>query len=267
MSPPDAEGLTRDAFLGGRITLLQPRRGYRAATDPVLLAAFTPARAGDAVLDLGCGAGAASLCLAARVPGLDLHGLEIQPFYADLARRNAALNGLPLTVHEGDLRAMPRPLRARSFDLVLTNPPFHGAAGSASPEPGRATAHAETTPLADWIDAALRRLRPGGTLVLVHRACRLGTILAGLEGRAGGAEILPLAGRAGRPAGRVLVRARKASRAPLRLHPPFCLHAGGAHAAEGGRFTWQAEQVLRHMQPLLLDTSYGGIREEDDNLG
>jgi tRNA1Val (adenine37-N6)-methyltransferase len=259
MTPDDAEGLTRDAFLGGRVTLLQPRRGYRAATDPVLLAAFAPARPGEAVLDLGCGAGAAALCLAARVPGLDLHGLEIQPLYAGLARRNTALNGLALTVHEGDLRAMPRALSARSFDLVLTNPPFHAAAASASPDPGRATAHAETAPLADWIDAALRRLRPGGTLAIVHRAARLGTILAALEGRAGGAEILPLAGRAGRPAGRVLVRARKTSRAPLLLHPPLNLHEGPTHVSGGARFTSEAEQVLRHMRSLLPDTRYGGI--------
>jgi tRNA1Val (adenine37-N6)-methyltransferase len=44
---------TFDAFLGGRITLEQPTKGYRAGVDPVLLAASVPARAGQSVLELG----------------------------------------------------------------------------------------------------------------------------------------------------------------------------------------------------------------------
>ena len=83
--------LSTDAFLGGRLSIMQPIRGYRAAADPVLLAAAVPARAGDAVLELGCGAGVASLCLGQRVPGLIQFGLELQPAYAALARRNAHL--------------------------------------------------------------------------------------------------------------------------------------------------------------------------------
>ncbi|MCZ8088489.1 MAG: methyltransferase, partial [Rhodobacteraceae bacterium] len=92
MFPDDA--LSDDKFLMGRLRLLQPVKGYRAATDPVLLAAACPARAGETVLDLGCGAGAAGLCLATRVPGVVLAGLEVQPEYADLARRNADRNGV-----------------------------------------------------------------------------------------------------------------------------------------------------------------------------
>ncbi len=84
-----AEAVTEDALLDGRVRLRQPVAGYRAATDPVLLAAACPARAGESALDLGCGAGAAALCLAARVAGMDLHGLEVQPAYAALARENA----------------------------------------------------------------------------------------------------------------------------------------------------------------------------------
>jgi len=242
--------LTEDAFLDGRIRLLQPRTGYRAATDPVLLAAFTPARPGERVLDLGCGAGAAALCLAARVPGLDLHGLEIQPAYAELARRNAAANGLGLEVHEGDLRRMPAALRRLSFDHVLANPPFHPPAATPAPDAGRDLAHREAAPLAAWIDAGLRRLAPGGRLVLIHRAARHDAILAALAGRAGGAEILPVAARAGRPAGRVLVRARKGSGAPLTLCPPLTFHRGTSHQGDGETYTAEAQSLLRDMAAL-----------------
>jgi tRNA1(Val) A37 N6-methylase TrmN6 len=245
--------LTRDAFLDGRLRLWQPRRGYRAATDPVLLAAFTPAKPGERVLELGCGAGAAALCLAVRVSGLELQGLELQPEYAELARRNAAENGLPLAVHEGDLRHPPAALR-RGFDHVLANPPFHPAAGGGSPDPGRDRAHREgEAALADWIDAGLRRLVPGGRLVLVHRTARLGAILAALQGRAGAVEVLPIAARAGRPAARVLVRARKGRAAPLTLWPPLTFHEGDAHAGDAESYTVEAQRVLRGAAALVPD--------------
>ncbi|MFV0475862.1 MAG: methyltransferase domain-containing protein, partial [Pikeienuella sp.] len=106
----DPAALSEDAILGGRVRLLQPRAGYRAATDPVLLAAAAQARPGARVLDAGCGAGAALFCLAARVPGIEAHGLELQPAYAALARRNAALNGAGAEIWEGDLFAPPAAL-------------------------------------------------------------------------------------------------------------------------------------------------------------
>ncbi len=118
-------------FLCGRLRLWQPVRGYRAATDAVLLAAACPARPGETVLDLGCGAGAASLCLAARVPGVVLSGLEVQPGYADLACRNAARNGVAMEVVEGDLAICPE--RLRDFDHVIANPPWYPPGGTPSP--------------------------------------------------------------------------------------------------------------------------------------
>lgn len=244
------DGLTRDAFLGGRVMLLQPRWGYRAAADPVFLAAFVPAAPGESVLELGCGAGAASLCLAARVPGLELHGLELQPDYAELARRNADLNGFGLTVHVGDLRTMPSALTVRTFDQVIMNPPFHRAAATPSPLPGRAAAHTEGAPLEVWIGAGLRRLRPRGSLTLIHLAARLDEVLAALAGRVGGIEILPLAPREGRPAARVLVRALRGARAPLVLYAPLVLHAGLHHLRDGDDYTEEASRVLREAAAL-----------------
>lgn len=238
--------LTCDALLGGRVRLWQPRRGYRAATDPVLLAAACPARAGERVLDIGCGAGAASLCLGARVAGLDLHGLELQPAYAALAGRNAAENGQRLHVHVGDVAAPPPALRALVFDHVVMNPPFFAAADAASPEPGRDTARrAGAAGVEPWILAGLRRLRQGGWLTVVQRTERLPEILAACAGRAGSIAVRPLAARPGRNAGRVLVRARKDSAGPFRLCPPLVLHEGPAHLADGDDFSAEATAILR----------------------
>ncbi|MEI4473103.1 tRNA1(Val) (adenine(37)-N6)-methyltransferase [Frigidibacter sp. MR17.24] len=239
--------LSSDGFLGGRLTVLQPRDGYRAATDPVLLAAACPARPGERVLELGCGAGVASLCLGHRVAGLSQAGIELQPAYAALARRNAAANGIALQVHEGDLARMPAALRAETFDHVIANPPYYARAnGTAARDAGRETALREQTPLADWMDAALRRLAPGGWLTVIHEAQRLPDLLAALPpARAGSIRCLPLAGRAGAAPGRVILRARKGGRGAFALLAPLILHDGARHAGDRNDFTATAESLLR----------------------
>lgn len=243
MSDPST---TDDGFLGGRLRILQPRVGYRAATDPVLLAAATPARPDQSVLELGCGVGVASLCLLARVPGLTAGGIERQAAYAALARRNAERNGLTLTVTEADLAHLPKTMRALSFDHVIANPPYFRAGdGTNADDPGREAAFREETPLDQWIDAGLRRLVPGGWLTMIHLTDRLGDVLTALGSRAGSVAILPVAPRTGRPASRVIVRARKGAKAPLTLLAPFVLHDGAEHLRDGDDFSAAARAVLR----------------------
>jgi tRNA1(Val) A37 N6-methylase TrmN6 len=253
LSPEDqaeAEGITQDALLDGRVRLHQPARGYRAAIDPVLLAAAVPARGGERVLDLGCGAGAAALCLLARVPGVEVTGLELQGAVARLAAANAELNGVAdkFTVLEGDILAPPPTLAAGSFDRVMLNPPYVAAGVSRPPDrPSQALAtHESDARLADWLAAALTLLRPKGGLTVVHRADRLGELLTGLQGRAGEIRIFPLWPAAGKPAKRILVAARKAVAGPLALAPGLVLHEAD------GSFTAEAEAVLRAVAALTL---------------
>jgi len=248
------DDLTRDKFLDGRLMLAQPATGYRAATDPVFLAATVPAVAGQSVLELGCGAGVALACLSRRIAGLDLHGLELQPDYAALARVNAAENGLSVTVHDGDLAHMPAALKAMSFDHVIANPPFYDDGAGTSPrDAGKARAQQQSpTALADWADAMLRRLHPRGIVTWVHRAEALGDILAALAGRAGDVTVLPLAPREGRAAGRVIVQAVKGAGGPLRLLAPLVVHNGAHHGAADDGFSPVARGILRDMAALDL---------------
>lgn len=240
------ETLSQDAFLGGQVTLLQPKNGYRAGVDPVLLAAAVPAKTGDSVLELGCGAGQALLCLGHRVTGLSLTGVELQPPYVDLARRNGDLNEQTLDIVQADLADLPLDLRQRRFDHVIANPPYYrNGAHSPAQDDGRRTALGEETPLAHWIDTASRRLAPKGYLHLIQRADRLADVLVACTNRLGSLEVLPIAPRVGRAAELILVRARKAGRADLRLHSPLILHEHSTHPGDRPDYRAEVEAILR----------------------
>lgn len=236
---------TDDRLLDGRVIVRQPVNGYRAAVDPVLLAAAVRATSGQKVLDAGCGTGAAMFCLAARVPGLAIIGLEIQQSYAVLAGEGIALNKLSETfIAIGDI-ARPPPDMTEAFDIVLTNPPY-GDAGTPPPGASLAVAHMEgEIDVAAWIKGCLFCLRPKGRLVMIHRADRLSDVLAALSlYRCGDIRILPVFPKVGAPARRVIIDAGKDRRSPDTLLPGLVLHE------EGGAYTAAAENVLRRAHAL-----------------
>jgi tRNA1Val (adenine37-N6)-methyltransferase len=243
--------LTQDQFLGGKLSIWQPKKGYRAGADPVFLAASVAASDGDTVLELGCGVGVASLCLGHRVPGLIMTGVELQRDYADLARKNAVENDIAVEVSTGDLCALPDAIRMQSFDHVLANPPYFKAeARTKAADHGRETALAGKTPLAVWVDVAIRRLKPGGSLNFIQKIDRLPELLVSLDHRVGGICVKPLAPRQERSADIVIVTARKGARAPFRLMPPLVLHDGLQHERDGESYSATARAILRDGQPL-----------------
>ena len=251
--PEEPGEVTEDTLLGGRVRLRQPRRGHRAGTDAVLLAASVHARDGETVCDLGAGVGAVGLMIAARAR-VDAAFVEREPWLAALCRENVALNGLDgrARVVEADILAPAAARRAKgllpeSADVIATNPPFL-AVGRARRSPERLRAAAHELPedgLERWIAAAADLLKPNGRLALVHRADALDACLRHLARGFGAVAVRPVHPRPDVPAVRILIAAVKGSRAPLALLPPLVLHDAS------GTFTPEAEAVHRGERLLV----------------
>jgi tRNA1(Val) A37 N6-methylase TrmN6 len=240
---------TEDRLLGGRIRLKQPAAGYRVAIDPVFLAAAVPAEPHQLILDVGCGAGAAMLCLAARVPHTRLVGLEMQRDLVRLAGDNIILNGLEAraSVMIGDLLHPPPRLSPGAFDHVMANPPFHPRAHSETAPGSKSAATIEgDADLGDWVRFSLAMVRSKGSVTFVHRADRIDALLGQLAGRAGEVVVFPLWPGPGKAASRILVRVRKQVAAPAQLAAGLVLHDAD------GRLSSGAEGVLREGRGLDL---------------
>ena len=254
LDQPDAfvkhQTLTRDAFLGGRITVSQPRHGFRAGLDSVLLGAAISADSAS-LLDLGCGVGTASLVALAHDPALVATMADRNAEMLALARANADDNGFAgrVTLIEADVAGrgtarLAAGLRENAYASVIANPPFFDSAGGTlARDGGRADARhmdAQGQGLDLWVKTAAGAAAPNGEIVFIYPVESLSPLLASFTARFGAVTVLPLAPRPGEPATRVLVRAIKGSRAPLTLLASRALHEG-----EGRAFAPQFDAILR----------------------
>jgi tRNA1(Val) A37 N6-methylase TrmN6 len=242
-----ATGATEDKLLNGRLRLRQGSAGYRAGLDAGLLAAACDAEDGDRVLDAGCGAGAVTLQAALRAPGASFLGVERDPAAAELALANVVLNGLQdrVSIQAGAVSARPGPLSS-AFDLALANPPyFDDPASLRGPSAEKRGAWLADDGFGVWTEFLTKAVREGGRVILIHRADRLADLLTLLARRAGSIQVRPIHPFADAPASRVIIRAVRAGRAPLKLLPPLVLHP-----REGAKHTPEAEAILRGDESL-----------------
>lgn len=230
-------------FLGNRLSLRQFRRGHRAGTDAVLLAAAAPIRPGEHLLDAGAGVGAAALAVLARVPGVTGTLIERDPATAGLAAHNLAANGFAgADVIQADLfdREACRPAWTAGADVVISNPPFFEASRvRASADVRRQAAHVEDRPVAAWLTRLFACLRPKGRLAVIHRPDALLQLLAACEGHLGGVLVRPIHPRPGQAAVRVILTGILGSRAPVAIVPSLVLHE------DDGSFTAEAQLLHR----------------------
>ena len=231
-----------EAILYGFLRLRQPDVGPRVNMDTVLLAGFARPRAGERVLELGCAHGVVSLILAKRFPQSRFEGLDVQPRLIELARENAARNGLTANAlfQTGDLREHRRLYGHQSFDAVVVNPPYEdsGFGRRAEAATNRLARQGEMCSLADVCDAARFLLKNGGRLYMVMRALRLAETLALLRARnLEPRELLMVHPAPGKNASVFLVEARRNGGAAVTVPPPlFIYDEKGEYTPELRRF-------------------------------
>lgn len=234
--------ITEDWLLNEQVRLFQPRKGYRAGLDAILLAAALPDKPGGQALEVGCGAGGALFAAAWRLNTMQFTGLEREPLMADCARKGIAANGFGarVRVETGDVSGLPADWENR-FDLVFSNPPYFEPGKIQAPSEGRTHAYMADLPLKDWLKYMLFATRPKGRITLIHRAGDLGDILAYLLTRTGEIEVFPVRSAPGLPAKRVIVTARKGLRkGEITLHEGLTMHMARGEAA----YTEAAANVL-----------------------
>jgi len=250
---------SEDGFLNGKLKIKQPKVGFRAGSDAVLLAAAVDLKAGETLLDVGCGVGTAALCVKYRIPDCKIWGLELQEELAKAARINAQRNGLENNLEimevdianrkEFDLFEGPsgRSFLSEGFDHVISNPPFY-AEGSTKKSPNeiKSLAHVEgEADLEYWINFCAARVKPKGKLTIIHRTDRLSEILREMEKTCGDLNVIPLWPNAKTEAKRVIVQGTKSHKGPLKLGAGIVLHE------MNGTPTAASEKLLRDGAPLL----------------
>lgn len=252
-----AEAETTDMLLGGRVEIRQPGSGFRVSVDAVLLAAAVALERGQRALDVGCGAGGATLCLASRVPQTELLGIDRDGQMTERLRANISANGFAdrvaartVDVAEG----VPEDLRG-AFDHVFSNPPYlpPKRADSRTVDDAVEAATIESLPFAAWLAFMAACCKPKGRLTVVHRADRLEDLLAGFVACAGEIAVLPIWPRADRPAKRVIITARVGVHTPTMLCPGLVLHG------PDGNYTSAARGVIDAGEGLAFDVKAGEV--------
>lgn len=255
---PDTVDETLDVFHRGAFHLVQPAmKGHRSGVDAMILASSVPQSFSGQLADLGSGAGAAGLAVAARCKNARVTLIERSGFMLNFARKSvrhplnaALLNRVDILEADVALTGKARAaagLIDNSFDFVIMNPPFNEARDRSTPDPVRAEAHVMPEGMFDqWLRTASAILRPGGGVSIIARPASLAPILEALTGRFGGLKIIPVLPRPESAAIRIVIIGIRGSRAALSLMPALILHGDA-----GNDFTERATAINNGQASLL----------------
>ena len=242
--------ITKDSFLGGGIKIWQPKKGYRAGIDPILLAATVNVSAGQKVLDLGCGVGTASFAIGYRVKNVELYGIEIQKVFADLADLNSKENGIELQVECSNISNLSYNITSKNFDHVIANPPYFDRKSSVrGVNLSKEKSFGDTLPISEWLKVAAKRAKPKGFVHFILRSDRLIEVFTNMPNSLGSLVITPVISRKNENAKLTILHAKKNGRAGFIISSPIVLHPLKSDFRK--KYVPEVDKVLRKGASLI----------------
>lgn len=231
---------TQDRLLNGKVTILQPKTGYRVAIDPIFLAASINAKPNQQVLDVGFGVGAASICLQQRVNQCFITGIEVDNSLIPLALYNCRTYN-NINILHNDIKDLYNTLPNNHYDHVITNPPyFDPKRYRSSPNPLKASSHMySTVSMKEWVQFCINKLKTNGIFTIIYRPDYFHEIISSFDSKIGKLTVYPIWPRTGQNAVRLIIQAVKGSKSPCKVLPGIVLHDNNGYTAE-------AEAILKH---------------------
>lgn len=234
--------VSSDLFFNGKLKIFQSKDFFKSGSDAVFLSTFVDLKNGT-ILDVGCGTGVVSLCLAYRNPRLKIYGIDVQEKLIELCTLSAKKNGLnnQCTFLKGNI--LNTEFLPQSLDAVVTNPPYFEDS-SPSPNGAVSLAKTETVPIEDWIQACTQLIKPRGIFYCIYPAAHIERILRNLD-QFGDIVIFPLWPRENQNAKRILIKAKKLIKGPTVFAKGLILHT-----AFQNTYTQEAERLLKDGMPI-----------------
>ncbi len=238
-----------DEFLGGKLVIEQPKKGFRSGNDAILLGASITNGRGK-LLELGAGVGVASLCALKNNDNLTATLIDNNPFMVELANKNIKNNNLQERAksYEFDIANIKNLYQGKQkisinyYDYVLANPPYFVSENSTkSQKKERNNARLmKQGEIEKWVKFGAATLKQRGKIIFIFNTQNLISLLQALEKSFGNIIILPIVSRKNLAAKRVLISAIKGSRTPLELKSPLIIHK-----KQGGQYRKKIEKILR----------------------
>lgn len=211
--------------------LYQPDGGYCYNSDSILLYGFiTRFAPRGRVLDVGAGSGIVGLLIGRDFPEITLEAVEKQPLYAEFARRNAQINKIGYTLHEGDFLELGN---HGSYDWIVSNPPFYHENVSRSENPllhqARYNVH---LPIEPFMTKISKLLKSNGEAAICYDAGQSVQLFSACE-RSGlrVVDVQFVHSKADRPSTLVMIHLKKNSKSALTVMPPLITEENGAYTA------------------------------------